>query len=29
MSFVTQEDIWNTMAPLMTEVFEKFADGKR
>jgi aspartyl-tRNA synthetase len=28
MSFVTQEDIWNTMAPVMTSVFEKFADGK-
>jgi aspartyl-tRNA synthetase len=28
MSFVTQEDIWNTMGPVMTEVFEKFADGK-
>jgi aspartyl-tRNA synthetase len=28
MSFVTQEDVWNTMAPIMTSVFEKFADGK-
>ncbi|MDH6266736.1 aspartyl-tRNA synthetase [Rhizobium sp. SG_E_25_P2] len=28
MSFVTQEDIWNTMAPLISDVFEKFADGK-
>jgi aspartyl-tRNA synthetase len=28
MSFVTQEDVWNTMGPLMTEVFEKFAGGK-
>ncbi|MGO4565070.1 aspartate--tRNA ligase [Rhizobium sp. 2YAF20] len=28
MSFVEQEDIWNTMAPLMTSVFEQFADGK-
>ena len=28
MSFVTQEDVWNTMAPVITEVFEKFADGK-
>lgn len=28
MSFVTQEDVWNTMAPVMTSVFEKFADGK-
>ncbi|MVS98159.1 aspartate--tRNA ligase [Devosia marina] len=28
MSFVTQEDIWNTVEPVMTEVFEKFANGK-
>ena len=28
MSFVTQEDVWNTVEPVMTEVFEKFADGK-
>ncbi|OLP56760.1 aspartate--tRNA ligase [Rhizobium rhizosphaerae] len=28
MSFVTQEDVWNTMAPVITEVFEKFAEGK-
>ena len=28
MSFVTQEDIWNTVEPVMTEVFETFADGK-
>ncbi|CAN7400093.1 aspartate--tRNA ligase [Rhizobium sp. LjRoot254] len=28
MSFVTQEDVWDTMGPVMTEVFEKFADGK-
>ena len=28
MSFVTQEDVWNTMGPIMTSVFEKFADGK-
>ena len=28
MSFVTQEDIWATMEPVMTSVFEKFADGK-
>jgi aspartyl-tRNA synthetase len=28
MSFVTQEDVWDTMGPIMTEVFEKFADGK-
>ncbi len=29
MSFVTQEDVWNTVEPVITEVFEKFADGKR
>src|SRR5690606_39521828 len=29
MSFVTQEDIWNTVEPVMTNVFEQFADGKR
>jgi aspartyl-tRNA synthetase len=28
MSFVTQEDIWNTMTPVMTSIFEEFADGK-
>jgi aspartyl-tRNA synthetase len=28
MSFVTQEDVWNTMAPIMTGVFEQFAEGK-
>ncbi len=28
MSFVTQEDVWNTMGPLMTEVFEKFTGHK-
>ena len=28
MSFVTQEDIWNTMQPIMTAIFEEFADGK-
>jgi aspartyl-tRNA synthetase len=28
MSFVTQEDVWNTMTPVMTEVFEQFAGGK-
>ena len=28
MSFVTQEDIWNTVQPVMTQVFEDFADGK-
>jgi aspartyl-tRNA synthetase len=28
MSFVTQEDVWDTMAPIMTGVFEQFAEGK-
>jgi aspartyl-tRNA synthetase len=28
MSFVTQEDVWNTMTPVMTSVFEQFAGGK-
>lgn len=28
MSFVTQEDVWNTMEPVIAEVFEQFADGK-
>ena len=28
MSFVTQEDIWSTMQPVITSVFEKFAEGK-
>lgn len=28
MSFVTQEDIWNTMTPIISSVFEEFADGK-
>ncbi|MGV8939329.1 MAG: aspartate--tRNA ligase [Allorhizobium sp.] len=28
MSFVTQEDVWNTMSPVITGVFEKFAEGK-
>ncbi|RUM98675.1 aspartate--tRNA ligase [Pseudaminobacter arsenicus] len=28
MSFVTQEDVWNTMEPVMRGVFEEFADGK-
>ena len=28
MSFVTQEDIWQTMEPMMTSVFEQFAEGK-
>ena len=29
MSFVTQEDVWNTMTPVITDIFEQFADGKR
>nr|WP_272212044.1 aspartate--tRNA ligase [Marinicella sp. W31]MDC2877939.1 aspartate--tRNA ligase [Marinicella sp. W31] len=28
MSFVTQEDVWDTMEPVIGGVFEKFADGK-
>ncbi|MVA25320.1 aspartate--tRNA ligase [Agrobacterium vitis] len=28
MSFVTQEDVWTTMEPMMTKVFEQFAEGK-
>ena len=28
MSFVTQEDVWETIEPVMTQVFEQFADGK-
>jgi aspartyl-tRNA synthetase len=28
MSFVTQEDVWNTMEPVMAQVFEAFAEGK-
>ncbi|HEY1124202.1 MAG TPA: aspartate--tRNA ligase [Sphingobium sp.] len=28
MSFVTQEDIWNTLEPVMSGVFESFAEGK-
>ncbi|MEQ1771726.1 MAG: aspartate--tRNA ligase, partial [Devosia sp.] len=28
MSFVTQEDIWNTMQPVITSLFEEFAEGK-
>ena len=28
MSFVTQEDVWDTMEPMMTSVFEQFAEGK-
>ena len=29
MSFVEQEDIFQTMEPILTEVFEEFSDGKR
>lgn len=29
MSFVTQEDVWNTMTPVISDIFEQFADGKR
>ncbi|WP_299730870.1 aspartate--tRNA ligase [Devosia sp.] len=29
MSFVTQEEVWDTMAPVITSLFEEFADGKR
>ena len=28
MSFVTQEEIWETMEPVMAGIFESFADGK-
>ena len=28
MSFVTQEDVWNTMEPVIAQVFEQFAEGK-
>ncbi|MDC9826136.1 aspartate--tRNA ligase [Devosia sp. ZB163] len=28
MSFVTQEEVWDTMQPVITGVFEEFADGK-
>ncbi|AHG44805.1 aspartyl-tRNA synthetase [Rhizobium leguminosarum bv. trifolii CB782] len=28
MSFVTQEDVWDTMGPMMTSIFEEFAEGK-
>jgi len=28
MSFVTQEEVWDTMQPVITAVFEEFADGK-
>ncbi|WP_373476795.1 aspartate--tRNA ligase [Sphingorhabdus sp.] len=29
MSFVTQEEVWETMEPVMAGVFESFADGKK
>lgn len=29
MSFVTQEDVWNTMEPVLRGLFEEFAEGKR
>ena len=29
MSFVTQEDVWNTTQPVITSIFEQFAEGKR
>jgi len=29
MSFVTQEEVWDTMEPVMRGVFEKFAEGKK
>ncbi|MCX5493270.1 aspartate--tRNA ligase [Kaistia dalseonensis] len=28
MSFVTQEDVWNTMEPVLRGIFEEFAEGK-
>src|SRR3546814_14064300 len=28
MSFVTQEDVWNTMEPVIAGVFEAFAEGR-
>lgn len=28
MSFVTQEDVWNTMTPVITSIFEEFAEGR-
>ena len=28
MSFVTQEDVWDTIEPVLHGVFEEFADGK-
>jgi aspartyl-tRNA synthetase len=29
MSFVTQEEVWETMEPVMAGIFETFADGKK
>jgi aspartyl-tRNA synthetase len=29
MSFVTQEDVWETMEPVLRGIFTEFADGKR
>jgi len=29
MSFVTQEEVWETMEPVMAGIFETFADGKQ
>jgi aspartyl-tRNA synthetase len=29
MSFVTQEEVWDTMEPVMAGIFESFADGKK
>ena len=29
MSFVTQEEVWDTMEPVIAGTFEKFADGKQ
>ncbi|MBH0239196.1 aspartate--tRNA ligase [Methylobrevis albus] len=28
MSFVTQEDVWDTMEPVLRRIFEEFGDGK-
>ncbi|MDO7836520.1 aspartate--tRNA ligase [Sphingobium sp. HBC34] len=28
MSFVTQEEVWDTMEPVIAQIFEQFADGK-
>jgi aspartyl-tRNA synthetase len=28
MSFVTQEEVWDTMQPVITSMFEEFAEGK-